>query len=148
MKISKSEHVKFSQLFSNIEAYANDEKNLNQTLNALSLENLEHLKAYLSGTIYLTPYHHIKSIIMCSFVGTPIIYFLFLHQANIFFSFIALLILLFIEIKLFHIAYKPPVHTHVILAHRRRKYDRIVQVIETILKKRYLKELQNAIIGF
>lgn len=43
---------------------------------------------------------------------------------------------------------KVPFLSHSILTYRRRRYDRIVQVIEVILKKRYLKELKSAIIDF
>ncbi|KGL45293.1 hypothetical protein DUK53_01480 [Listeria sp. SHR_NRA_18] len=148
MKISKSEHMKFSQQFSIIEKHADDENMLTEVLEEMPLEDLEHLRAYLSGTMSLTPYSHIKSIFMYSFVGMSVIYLIFLYQTNTWLSFTAIILLLVVEFRLFQVAYSPPVNTHVILAHRRRKYDRIVQVIETILKKRYLKELQNAVINF
>ncbi|EUJ26062.1 hypothetical protein [Listeria cornellensis] len=143
MKISKSEHMKFSQLFSTIEKHADDENMLNQALKEIPLEDLEHLKAYLSGTMSLTPYSHIKSIFMYSFVGMSVIYLIFLYQTNTLLSFTAIILLLVVEFRLFQVAYSSPIHTHVVLAHRRQKYDRIVQVIETILKKRYLKELKK-----
>ncbi|MBC6315319.1 hypothetical protein [Listeria grandensis] len=148
MKILKSDLQKFSQLIEIISEDGDNEIKLQESLSKLTIEDLERLKSYLSGTRSLTPYSAFFLILSNSFLGSLAVYLVFMYQTNPLILFIAPCIVLAILLEFFLVIVKVPLPAHLILTHRRRKYDRIVQVIETILKKRYLKELQNAILDF
>ncbi|WP_430534316.1 hypothetical protein [Listeria rocourtiae] len=148
MKISNSNRKEFAQLLSTTVDVADDEATLNETLDKLSLNDLERLKAYLSGNMSISLFFMLRFIVIYSFLGGLLVYFVYSYQGNTKIIAIAFGLLLGILIERILLIVQVPLLTHSILTHRRRKYDRIVQVIETILKKRYLKELQNAIIDF
>ncbi|MBC2172643.1 hypothetical protein [Listeria booriae] len=148
MKISRSNRKRFSQLLSTVVDVADDEVTLNITLEELSLTDLEQLKAYLSGSMSTNLIHILKFIIIYSFFGSSLVYLVYIYQTNTMMIAFTIGILLGILLEGLLIILKVPFLSHSILTYRRRKYDRIVQVIEVILKKRYLKELKSAIIDF
>ncbi|MBC6307993.1 hypothetical protein HCJ66_00370 [Listeria sp. FSL L7-1582] len=148
MKIPKSDLQRFSHLIEIICEDGDNEIKLQENLRKLTIEDLERLKSYLSGTRSLTPYNAFFPILSNSFLGGLAVYLVFMYQTNPLILLIAPCIVLAMLLEIFLVIVKVPLPSHSILTHRRRKYDRIVQVIEVILKKRYLKELQNAVIDF
>ncbi|MBC2262996.1 hypothetical protein HCB37_00570 [Listeria booriae] len=148
MKISRSNRKRFSQLLSTAVDVADDEVTLNTTLEELSLTDLEQLKAYLSGSMSTNLIHILKFIIIYSFFGSSLVYLVYIYQANTMIIAFTIGILLGILLEGLLIILKVPFLSHSILTYRRRRYDRIVQLIEVILKKKYLKELKSAIIDF
>ncbi|MBC1501801.1 hypothetical protein HB943_14460 [Listeria weihenstephanensis] len=148
MKISNSDRKRFSKLVSTIVEDADDDVTLNRALNKLALDDLERLKTYLSGSMSINPFYLLRFIVIYSFLGGLIIYFVYIYQTNAMVLSFAIGLSIGVLIEGILTIVKVPLLTHSIVTYRRRKYDRIVQVIEMILKKRYLKELKNAVIGF
>ncbi|KGL45291.1 hypothetical protein DUK53_01490 [Listeria sp. SHR_NRA_18] len=144
MIIIKNDLEPFSKLLSIVKEQANDITALNETLDSLSLEELERTKAYFSGTGTRTSFHQLRAVIIGSFIAGMMIFILNMFQEYFFVAVVAFMFLLACVIELFRTALTFPVKTSVSLAYARGKYDRVVGLIDIILAERYAEVRKNS----
>lgn len=144
MIIIKNDLEPFSKLLSTVKEQADDITTLNETLDSLSLEELERTKAYFSGTGTRISFYQLRTIIIGSFIVGMMIFILNMFQEHFFVAVIAVIFLLVCVIELFRTAFTFPIRTNLALAYARGKYDRVVNLIDIILAERYAEVRKNS----
>ncbi|MBC1501802.1 hypothetical protein HB943_14465 [Listeria weihenstephanensis] len=144
MKIPKIELENFSKLVTGLIEQADNIEALCYALNRLSLEELEKVKTYFSGTATRVVGIRQREIVMGTFLSGMLIFLFHLYQSNliVFFFWALFSVTCVLEFLRLLLARKP-IHQHISLAFNRTKYDRIISISDIILNKRYEKELQN-----
>lgn len=133
MRITKKELEPFSKLLLTIHEQADDITSLNETLDSLSLEELERTRAYFAGTGKRTTFQQLRTIIIGSFIAGMMIFLLNMFQVHFFVAVIALAFLLFCVLELARPLFIFPVRANLALAYLRSRYDCVVSLIDIIL---------------
>lgn len=144
LRISKKALDPFSKLLLTISKEADDIKVLNETLDSLSIEELERTKAYFSGTGTRISFYQLRNVLIGSFMAGIMIFLLNMFQEYFFVAVIALLFFLACLTELFRTALTFPIKTNLALAYSRGKYDRVVSLTDIILAERYAEVRKNS----
>lgn len=149
MKTPKTELDNFTKLLTGLIKQSDDVEALCYALNRLTLEELEKVKTYLSGSATSVISIRQREIVMGTFLSGMLIFLFNMYQSNliVFFFWVLFSVTCVLEFLRLLLA-KKPIHRHISLAFDRTKYDRIVSIIDIILNKRYENELQKTIEKF
>ncbi|MBC1913041.1 hypothetical protein HCJ57_01465 [Listeria booriae] len=149
MKIPKIELENFSNLVTGLIEQSDNIEALCYALNRLTLEELERVKTYFSGSATRVIAIRQREIVMGTFLSGMLIFLFNMYQSNliVFFFWVLFSVTCVLEFLRLLIA-KKPIHKHISLAFDRTKYDRIVSITDIILNKRYENELQKTIEKF
>ncbi|MBC2035765.1 hypothetical protein [Listeria booriae] len=149
MKIPKIELENFSNLVTGLIEQSDNIEALCYALNRLTLEELERVKTYFSGSATRVIAIRQREIVMGTFLSGMLIFLFNMYQSNliVFFFWVLFSVTCVLEFLRLLIA-KKPIHKHISLAFDRTKYDRIVSITDIILSKRYENELQKTIEKF
>ncbi|MBC2165922.1 hypothetical protein HCB26_05010 [Listeria booriae] len=149
MKIPKIELENFSNLVTGLIEQSDNIEALCYALNRLTLEELERVKTYFSGSATRVLAVRQREIVMGTFLSGMLIFLFNMYQSNliVFFFWVLFSVTCVLEFLRLLIA-KKPIHKHISLAFDRTKYDRIVSITDIILSKRYENELQKTIEKF
>ncbi|MBC2256919.1 hypothetical protein [Listeria booriae] len=149
MKTPKTELDNFTKLLTGLIKQSDDVEALCYALNRLTLEELEKVKTYLSGSATSVIAIRQREIVMGTFLSGMLIFLFNMYQSNliVFFFWVLFSVICVLEFLRLLLA-KKPIHKHISLAFDRTKYDRIVAIIDIILNKRYENELQKTIEKF
>ncbi|EUJ46453.1 hypothetical protein [Listeria riparia] len=149
MKTPKTELDNFTKLLTGLIKQSDDVETLCYALNRLTLEELEKVKTYLSGSATSVISIRQREIVMGTFLSGMLIFLFNMYQSNliVFFFWILFSVTCVLEFLRLLLA-KKPIHRHISLAFDRTKYERIVSIIDIILNKRYENELQKTIEKF
>ncbi|MBC2172644.1 hypothetical protein [Listeria booriae] len=149
MKIPKIELENFSNLVTGLIEQSDNIEALCYALNRLTLEELERVKTYFSGSATRVLAVRQREIVMGTFLSGMLIFLFNMYQSNliVFFFWVLFSVTCVLEFLRLLLA-KKPIHKHISLAFDRTKYDRIVSITDIILSKRYENELQKTIEKF
>ncbi|MBC1357663.1 hypothetical protein [Listeria booriae] len=149
MKTPKTELDNFTKLLTGLIKQSDDVEALCYALNRLTLEELEKVKTYLSGSATSVISIRQREIVMGTFLSGMLIFLFNMYQSNliVFFFWVLFSVTCVLEFLRLLLA-KKPIHRHISLAFDRTKYERIVSIIDIILNKRYENELQKTIEKF
>ncbi|MBC2315891.1 hypothetical protein HCC18_03460 [Listeria booriae] len=149
MKIPKIELENFSNLVTGLIEQSDNIEALCYALNRLTLEELERVKTYFSGSATRVLAVRQREIVMGTFLSGMLIFLFNMYQSNliVFFFWVLFSVTCVLEFLRLLLA-KKPIHKHISLAFDRTKYDRIVSITDIILNKRYENELQKTIEKF
>ncbi|MBC2325280.1 hypothetical protein [Listeria booriae] len=149
MKTPKTELDNFTKLLTGLIKQSDDVEALCYALNRLTLEELEKVKTYLSGSATSVISIRQREIVIGTFLSGMLILLFNMYQSNliVFFFWVLFSVICVLEFLRLLLA-KKPIHKHISLAFDRTKYDRIVSIIDIILNKRYENELQKTIEKF
>ncbi|MBC6300085.1 hypothetical protein [Listeria booriae] len=149
MKIPKIELENFSNLVTGLIEQSDNIEALCYALNRLTLEELERVKTYFSGSATRVLAVRQREIVMGTFLSGMLIFLFSMYQSNliVFFFWVLFSVTCVLEFLRLLLA-KKPIHKHISLAFDRTKYDRIVSITDIILSKRYENELQKTIEKF
>lgn len=149
MKTPKTELDNFTKLLTGLIKQSDDVEALCYALNRLTLEELEKVKTYLSGSATSVIAIRQREIVMGTFLSGMLIFLFNMYQSNliVFFFWVLFSVICVLEFLRLLLA-KKPIHRHISLAFDRTKYNRIVSIIDIILNKRYENELQKTIEKF
>ncbi|MBC1558012.1 hypothetical protein HB911_04740 [Listeria booriae] len=144
MKIPKIELENFSNLVTGLIEQSDNIEALCYALNRLTLEELERVKTYFSGSATRVLAVRQREIVMGTFLSGMLIFLFNMYQSNliVFFFWVLFSVTCVLEFLRLLLA-KKPIHKHISLAFDRTKYDRIVSITDIILNKRYENELQK-----
>ncbi|MBC2262997.1 hypothetical protein HCB37_00575 [Listeria booriae] len=149
MKTPKTELDNFTKLLTGLIKQSDDVEALCYALNRLTLEELEKVKTYLSGSATSVISIRQREIVIGTFLSGMLIFLFNMYQSNliVFFFWVLFSVTCVLEFLCLLLA-KKPIYKHISLAFDRTKYDRIVAIIDIILNKRYENELQKTIEKF
>ncbi|MBC6315318.1 hypothetical protein [Listeria grandensis] len=149
MRIPKIELNNFSNLITGLIKQADNIEALCYALNKLTLEDLEKVKTYFSGSATRIVAVRQREIVMGSFLAGMMIFLFNLYQSNLVVFFFWALFFFTCLLSFFHLLLaRKPIHQQIKLAFNRTKYDRIVSIADIILNQRYENQLQNTIEAF
>ncbi|MBC1401684.1 hypothetical protein [Listeria booriae] len=149
MKTPKTELDNFTKLLTGLIKQSDNVEALCYALNRLTLEELEKVKTYLSGSATSVISIRQREIVIGTFLSGMLIFLFNMYQSNliVFFFWVLFSVTCVLEFLRLLLA-KKPIHKHISLAFDRTKYDRIVSITDIILSKRYENELQKTIEKF